>query len=328
MSEAGILVVGCGAVGAAAAVALRRSGWTGPLAVTDRRSRRAVAVAAAPEVGGEPVAWRPGQPLPESTDLLVTALPPGPDVRAVRAAIAAGVPAVTATDDAAALARLCGLDDEARAAGVPVLIGAGMAPGLADVLVRHAADALERVEEVRVARFGEAGRACRQVAQRARGRRAFEWWEGARREVTRRGPELVWFPDPVGARDCIPTTDGARLVHRAFPEARFVGVRRAGAPRRWSRDAAAHLGGVLVEVRGRRGRVPEVLVYGAVGEAAQIAGTCLGVLAAALARRDARLVERVPGVTGPAEVVRARAVVATVRDLGVPTLAFDGVPVR
>jgi hypothetical protein len=328
VSGAAILVAGCGAVGAAAAAALRRGGFSGPLALSDRRARRAAAVAAASDVRGEPVAWRPGQPLPEGTEVLVTALPPGPDVRAVRAGIEAGVSAVTATDDAAALARLCGLDDDARAAGVPVVIGAGMAPGLADVLVRHAADALERVEEVRVARFGEAGRACRQVAQRARGRRAFEWWEGARREVVRRGPELVWFPDPVGERDCVPTTDGARLLHRAFPEARFVGMRRSNPPRRWSRDAPGQLGAVLVEVRGRRGRVPEVLVYGVVGDVARIAGTCLGVLAAALARGDARLVERVPGVAGPAEVVRARAVVATVRDLGVPTFAFDGVPVR
>ena len=92
---------------------------------------------------GEPrptIDWQPGMPVPEGVDAVACAVPAGDDVTIARDAIDAGVPCVSATDDTAAIQTLLELDTAARETGVPVVIGAGLAPGLSDVLVRHAAD--------------------------------------------------------------------------------------------------------------------------------------------------------------------------------------------
>src|SRR5438445_1959389 len=72
------------------------------------------------------------------------------NVGVTRAAIAAG----TALVDLGSywpetLAQLA-LHDEAVAAGVRVVPGCGVAPGLTNVLARHGADRLERVESIRM----------------------------------------------------------------------------------------------------------------------------------------------------------------------------------
>lgn len=46
------------------------------------------------------------------------------------------------------------LDEEARKAGVTVVLGCGVAPGIADILAKHGADELDRVDEVHI-RYGE-----------------------------------------------------------------------------------------------------------------------------------------------------------------------------
>lgn len=330
-----VLVAGTGAVGGAAARYLGLVG-VGRILCSDRRARRArVAARAVGSPGlpaGHPVAevvpWRPGRDLPGGPAVVACAMPPGPEVRAVRAAIQAGIGVVTATDDAATIADLLELGPSARAAGVTVVVGAGLAPGLADVFAGHAAEAFDVVEEIHVARCGVAGRACARVAERARGRRAFEWRGGVRTEVRRRGPELVWFPDPVGARDCVPTTDGIRLLARAFPDVALLSARRSrpGGRRLGRRETGP--AAVRVRVWGQRGRAREVLEYGAVGEAAELAGAMLAVVAGALARRDERVLDLRPGVMGAAEVVRPRAVLAQLAELGTQLVAFEGVPVR
>ena len=83
-----------------------------------------------------------------------------------------------------------------------MLAGCGLAPGLADVLVRHAGGALDSVDEVHVARFGVGGPACAALARRTQREPSREWREEAVAHDRRRGDELIWFPDPVGAREC------------------------------------------------------------------------------------------------------------------------------
>lgn len=74
----------------------------------------------------------------------------------VRAAIRAGVPYVSLCDDYDAVQAVLALDDQARSAGIPVLTGVGWTPGLSNLLVRHAADAMDALEEVDIAWAGSA----------------------------------------------------------------------------------------------------------------------------------------------------------------------------
>jgi hypothetical protein len=242
---------------------------------------------------------------------------------------------VADTDDD--LGALLALDGDAKRAGVLLAAGCGLVPGLADVLARHAADALDRADEVHVARTGAAGPACIEALRRARHERALEWRAGAWQTSRKVGPLLVWFPDPVGARECEVAAAGASALLQAVPDAERVTVRVDEAP---VRSAARALmtrkphdsgwGAARVEVWGWLGdeRVP--VVYGVIERTAVAAGTVLGVAAARLAgllpavnlRADAAA-----GARGLGALVEPAPFLAELARRGVKAAKFEGVPV-
>jgi saccharopine dehydrogenase-like NADP-dependent oxidoreductase len=67
---------------------------------------------------------------------------------AARAAIACGIPYVDICDDAAATEELLGLDEAAKAAGSPVVIGAGSSPGLLNALALRVAAGFGELDEL------------------------------------------------------------------------------------------------------------------------------------------------------------------------------------
>lgn len=69
-------------------------------------------------------------------------------VHVVRAAIGAGVSMVDVSDDFAATLEILGLHDEAKKAGITVVLGLGASPGVTNILAREGADKLDRVDEV------------------------------------------------------------------------------------------------------------------------------------------------------------------------------------
>lgn len=100
------------------------------------------------------------------------------------------------------------LDRAAREAGVTIVLGCGLAPGIADILAKYGADRMERVEEVHV-RYGEKNLepvkykwAFRTVLE--------EYTAGAvvykngkfRRLPPFSGKQTVKFPEPLGECSC------------------------------------------------------------------------------------------------------------------------------
>jgi saccharopine dehydrogenase (NAD+, L-lysine-forming) len=72
-------------------------------------------------------------------------------VGVVKAAIAAGVSMVDVSDDWAATLEILNLHDEAKKAGITVIVGLGASPGVTNVMARKGADLLDRTDEVRTA---------------------------------------------------------------------------------------------------------------------------------------------------------------------------------
>ena len=103
---------------------------------------------------------------PPDIDAIASAVPASADAALAEAAVERGIPFASVADHDAAISALLALDDQARAHDTTVLAGCGLAPGLADVLVRHAGGALDSVDEVHVARFGVGGPACAALARR------------------------------------------------------------------------------------------------------------------------------------------------------------------
>jgi hypothetical protein len=330
-----VLLDGVGAVGIRAARQLVDTPGLDSLLIAARGFSYADDVAASLGARAEAIELRPEDPLPTGVDAIATALPAALVADRATRALAAGVPFASTVDDADAIDALLELDEPARHAGVLLATGCGLAPGLADVLARHAADALDAVDEIHVARAGSAGPASTAAVRRSRREPAVEWCDGEWREERHPTPELVWFPDPIGARECVPVTVGVALLVGAFPGVRRVTVRLAEPLSRrltWPgrRGLDEEWGSTRVEVWGWRGQARESMVYGVIDRTAIAAGTVLAVTAARLAGIAPGLAARngpSAGAHGLAALVEPVPFLAELARRGVKAAVFEGVAV-
>jgi len=238
-------------------------------------------------------------------------------------ALDAGVPCVSVADADANLRELFAREVIAHESNVPVIVGAGFAPGLADLLVAHGAEQFDRVDDIRIARVGVAGPECRRTLRRALREEPHEWRRGAWRRVTRRGAERMWFPPPIGARECEPVDIGAITLQKSWPEA-SIAVRAAGVSRAWSLTSKEHEGAIRVEVWGERNGRRESVVYGAVAPTAHASGVVAAVTAVGLTN-DAGAVDRRPGVRSVGQIARPTRFLEEVTAAGVTVSVFEGV---
>jgi hypothetical protein len=322
-----VLVVGLGEVGVRAARQLLDTPGVDRVLVGARRGDHAQHTARALQDGAEPVTVGVDGSLPRGIDVVACATPDADAAAIVAAATRAGVAV------AAVAHRVGATGTTGSIPAAPVVAGCGLAPGLADVLARHAATALDGVDEVHVARWGVAGEACAAAARHVLHDPAAEWRDG--RLVTERGhgEELIWFPDPVGARECALVAEGLEELVAAVP-----GVQRAttrlGAPaaRRFRAlgraDRSEGFGAVRVEVWGWHAGARTAVVYGVIERTAVAAGTVLGVAAAWLAGGVPALGERPEaGVHGLGAVVEPVPLLAELARRGIKAAAFEGVPI-
>ena len=134
------------------------------------------------------------------------------------------------------------LDDAARAAGVSLVVGAAVSPGLSGLFARHlAAASMSVCDELHVTVHGTAGPACAREHHRSLRGWAIGWHDG--RWIERpagSGRELCWFPEPVGARDSYRAEmPDPWLLHRSFPVVARISARRVGDAARPGHGAAA-----------------------------------------------------------------------------------------
>lgn len=322
-----ILLVGAGAVGARTARQLVETPGVGTVVIADRDSARADRVAEAVGPRATVVTYRVGDALPAGVDAVANALPGDAALRLVDAAIAAGCPTAVASDAPDTLDALLTRDAAARAAAVPVVGGCGLAPGISDVLVCHAASSFDSVEEIFVARAGVAGSASEVAMRRARREPAVEVSDGRVREARRPGEELVWFPDPIGPIECEPVAPGVQLLHDAFGDVRRIGIRFGEVPGRrwWQRaDPAGGWGATRVEVWGTRGSGRAAVVYGVVERTAIAAGTLLALTTVGLLGVVPVMTGVEPGVQGVAAVADPLPFLGELARRGVKAAVFDG----
>ena len=186
---------------------------------------------------------------------------PSPHRQRIAELVEAGTPVVSMSDDLHDIESLLTFHERAKVAGVPVVVGAGMAPGLSGLLARHLAPMLHTVDELHVATHGTAGPACARQHHDALGSRAVFWHDGEWQESPGgSGRDLVWFPEPVEAHDCYRAAiPDPVLLQRAFAgvnriSARVSATRRdrltARLPMLTPPHASGDLGSVRVEARG------------------------------------------------------------------------------
>jgi hypothetical protein len=325
------LIVGVGEVGVRAARQLVDTPAIDRVLIADRDRKRASRLA--DSLGKQASAVDVYDELPAGVDVVATALPRTADAEIIERAIEAGVPCASCDDDAEAVAVLEGFDDLAKNRGVAVALSCGLAPGLSDVLARHAADTFDEVSEIRIARTGWGGPACQASVRRARHQPALEWHDEHWRDDQPSGELLMWFPEPIGARDCCAVATGVRTLVSAFPHVPRLSFalgeppKRSMLRRRFGDDG--EWGAARVEVWGRNAHGQDCLVYGVVERTSVAAGAVLAVTAAHLADALGGLGERTapPGVHGLGALVEPVSFLAELAQRGVRVAVFEGVPV-
>jgi len=327
-----VLLVGAGAVGARAARQLIDTPGLDRLLVTARAGERARELAAA--LGTRAASVPLDGDLPGELDAVAIAIPGRASARLAGQAVAVAVPVAAVADDEEGLAGLLALDERARKAGVLVAAGCGLAPGLSEVLARHAANGLDEADEAHIARVGAAGPECVAALRKARRDRPREWHDGAWLTPRRLGSQLVWFPEPIGARECEVVAPGVELLRDALPEVRHASVRYGEPPVRSASQALVTRraiddgwGGARVEVWGWKGRARQAIVYGVIERPAVAAGTVLAVTAARLAGLLPHVTLRTQtgGVRSLGAAVDPAPFLAELARRGVKAAAFEGV---
>jgi hypothetical protein len=332
VSALDVAVVGLGASGSRCARQFASLPDLGSLRIHDRDPSRAAAVAAS--LG--PVAHASESVEAALDGATVVVVATAGDHRGVAwSALDRDVHVVSMADEIGTVRGLLALDAEARERRRSVVCGAGFGPGLTDVLVAHAADLFDTVDEIHVARSGTGGPACARAHHHMLGATGLDWREGA--WVPRRGGagrELCWFPDPVGGQDCYGAAlPDPMLLVPAFPHVRRVTARLAATRRdrltaRLPMLRPPHpegmVGAVRVEVRGRRGILHETAVYGALDRPSVAAGAVAMVAAVFAAHGDMTR----SGAGGLAELVASPvAFLAELAQRGVRAAVFEGAAV-
>lgn len=328
-------VVGAGVVGARAARELLTPdahgapAVEGVLVMTRRQDRRdRLAQSFGHQVDVRTCDDRPE--IPDDVSVVIVAREPGGQAPLVAEQLRAGRHVVSVCDDPSDIEAMAALHDLAVSAGVSLVLGAAMSPGLSCLLAAHAATVVDSVDEIHVSRHGVAGPACARQRLRALRGTAVDWRDG---EWVRRpgfsGRELSWFPDPIGGLDCYRANLAEPLLLRpAFPSACRITARLAAS----RRDRAlapfpvllpppeeGGLGAIRVEVRGERDGQRCTVVYGALDRPAIATGALAAVVALhASAGRQAVGAAGLAGCPNHLEILRELA------RRGVRTAAFEG----
>jgi hypothetical protein len=221
-----------------------------------------------------------------------------------------GVNVVCTSDDVDDVRALLELDTVAHTNGVTVVVGAAASPGLSGLLVAELSARVDVIDEIHVGFHGTGGPACARQHHRALAGNAPGWHDG---EWIDRpggsGRELLWFPEPIGGRDCYRAELADPLtLHRAFPTASRISARMSATrrdrltarlPMMSPPHAEGGLGAVRVEVRGSRGseRRTEVagtaertgIISGAVASAAAVSVASSSVPAGVVVLGESRL---------------------------------------
>lgn len=325
-----VAVVGLGAVGARAARQLASTEGVDEVVLRDVDDGRRSEVAAS--LGAIATPEPQSVTAPPEADVVVLALPPGGHAAAALPLVERGVPVVSTSDAVDDVEALLDLGPLAQAADTTLVLGAAFSPGLSCLLARHAADLLDDVTEVHVARVGTGGPACAHQHHRALGGSAIDWRNGGwQRRSAGSGRELCWFPDPVGAADCYRAglPDALLLVNALGPvervTARLAATRRDRMTARLPMLRRPHpegvLGAVRAEVRGRVAGRYETVVYGAFDRPGVAAGAVAAVAAVAAVRGDLGVPA---GAHGLGASTRARDLLSELAGRGVKAAAFTG----
>ena len=323
-----IAIVGSGATGTRVARQLARSADATNIVLLD--DAPGVARSTARSLGGL-VEAHDGTAVPSDASVVVLATRSGSHASLAQVCVAAGQHVVSVGDSIGDVRELLDLDDHARAHGAKIVVGAGMMPGLSDVLAAHGRSWFDEVREVHVSKFGTGGPDCARQHHAALKGLCFDWRDDAwARRPGGSGRELAWFPPPVEAADCYRAAlADPLLLIRFLPDVERITSRMAATrrdrltmhlPMLRRPHPEGLLGAVRVELRGvSKGAQLEVILG-----CAERPAVAAGAVAATAASQLLDLDDMESGARGLAEWFDPLETLRLLRDRGLRPEIFVG----
>ena len=326
-------IVGVGATGARIARSLVREHPEARVLLLDEHAGRVEKLAAAlgDSVEGFVVNERL-TPLDVGVDVAILATRAGGQAVDAQHCLDYGCDVIATSDSLGATRDMLELDEVAKREDRRLIIGAGMMPGLSDLLAAQGRKRFNEIHEIHVSKFGTGGPDCARQHHAALKRLCFDWRdEGWQRRAGGSGRELAWFPEPVEAADCYRAAlPDPLLLVRSHPDAQRVSARMAATrrdrltmhlPMLRRPHPEGLLGAVRVELRGTIQGEQRDLVLGCAERpavaTAVVAATCAEYLAAHSGMIPA-------GAHGLAEVVDAGDFLQELRRRGLRPEVFVG----
>jgi len=264
-----LVIAGAGATGTRVARHVSRS--LADCNVTLIDDGAGVAQTAAAALGGN-VRGAAGTAIPADADIVVIATRAGTHAEVAQQGLRSASVVISVADSIGDIRALLDLDEQAKSEGTSIVVGAGMMPGLSDVLAAHGTKWFDSVREIHVSKFGTGGPDCARQHHRALKSMCFDWRDDQwKRRPGGSGRELAWFPAPVEAADCYRAALGdPLLLIRSHPgveriTARMAATRRDRLTMNFPMLRKPHpeglLGAVRVELRGvRHGQQLEIVL--------------------------------------------------------------------
>lgn len=329
-----LAIIGSGATGTRVARQVARSSPDWEITLVD--DGKGVAETAALALGPNVTASRSTSIPPKST-VVVLATRAGSHADLAAEALGKASVVISVSDSIDDVRALLDLDDQAQAHGCRLVVGAGMMPGLTNVLASHGRSWFDVVHEIHVSKFGTGGPDCARQHHRALKGMCFDWrgnqWQ---RRPGGSGRELAWFPPPVQAADCYRAAlADPLLLIRQHPDleritSRMAATRRDRVTMHLPMLRKPHpeglLGAVRVELRGVKDGQHLELVLGCAERPAVAAGAVAATAAILLSESSSSTttVSDDHGAFGLAECVDATRFLHRLRARGLRPELFVG----
>lgn len=225
-----VLVVGCGHVGQNIVKTIIDNvpHDSMKIFVTDSDKDRAVKLSEYRLSMIKPIKWRYAHDTPDEVDIIVVAVDYDSEDKIIDRLALANKPFITLSDDSNIFDSYYQYEHDFLQSKIKGIIGCGLVPGMADVLIGYASKDIDQILEIKIDRIGFVSSSSLASVKAARRNDPLVVRDGViTRENRLAGSALSWFPDPYNLvqTQCVAT--GVQVLAQKYPDTHNITVRFA-----------------------------------------------------------------------------------------------------
>lgn len=225
-----ILLVGCGSVGESVVKTFVNNAphEDTKMYVTDSDKERARKLSEYRLSSITPIRWRSAHDTPDDVDVIIVAVDRTSEEKIIDRLALAKKPFITMSDDSSIFDAYEDYEDEFSASNTYGVIGAGLVPGISEVLAKFYSQRFDRLLDISVDRIGFVSPASLDSVKSARRESPLCVRDGIVSDSKRdAGTTLTWFPSPINYRECQSVSTGVIQLLKEFPGVHNLTVRFA-----------------------------------------------------------------------------------------------------